>query len=145
MVALPGRTYHGSSSSQALSKVLSSLMSSSGSRMNSHRRLPGPPGTMVVGRCGSHSCQAGGSNTRSSCSMRTKPHPGQLAERGPDVALQQGPVGQDPGYAAVLLAEPVSRQQPAARSGAVAADGAVRGHPCQEPGEQLVEHLGAAR
>ena len=71
-------------------------------------------------------------------------HPGQLAERGADVALQERPAGQDPGYAAVLLAEPVSGQLPAAGSGAVAADGAVRGHLCQEPGEQLVEHLGAS-
>ena len=46
-------------------------MSSSGSRMNSHRRRPGPPGTIVVGRFGSHSCQAGGSNTRSSCRTRS--------------------------------------------------------------------------
>jgi hypothetical protein len=71
-------------------------------------------------------------------------HPGQLAESGTDVALQERPAGQDPGYAAVLLAEPVSGQLPTPGSGGVAADSAVRGHLLQEPGEQVVEHLGAA-
>ena len=59
-------------------------------------------------------------------------HPGQIAERGADVALQERPAGQDPGYAAVLLAEPVSGQLPAAGSGGVAADSAVRAvYQCQ--------------
>ena len=46
----------------------SSSIDSSGRRMNSQRRRPGPPDTAVVGRTGSQIWRLIGSNTRGSSS-----------------------------------------------------------------------------
>jgi hypothetical protein len=58
---------HGSSSRHAVSSVLSSSMLSPGSRMNSHRRRPGPPDTSVVGRAGSQIWMFSGRHIFGSC------------------------------------------------------------------------------
>ncbi|GAA3309872.1 hypothetical protein GCM10020295_75570 [Streptomyces cinereospinus] len=67
IVVFCGVRPHGSSSRHAVSGVFSSATLSCGSRMNSQRRRPGPPETIVVGRRGSHSCQFIGDHSASSC------------------------------------------------------------------------------